>query len=207
LEGGGKMHKKSMFFGIGVGILVMVAVSFVTYTVQRASYLNEQARLMAMVEDLEARPQAAPVDTIYVVNRARDIGMVFPDEIEPEIVIYIPEPDEAQHLHNVNAGNGDYDDPVPPEEARPEAQVEPTPSPDSPALVYTPTHVGMLIRPGLTASEAAFYFEEMGLVDDANEFSQYLIDNGYSTSIRAGYHIVPRGVGFRDIVNIIVYGN
>ena len=206
------MHKRSMFFGLGIGILAMVAISFVTYTVQRTSYLNEQARLIAMVEELEAAPVAVPVDTDYVVNRARGIGMVFPDEVEPEIIFYFPDSvyadDEDEHAYSSNVSYSGVNDNASYEEAaQSETQVMPTPHPSSPALVYTPTHVGMLILPGLTASEAANYFEQMGLVDNANEFSQFLIDNGYSTSIQAGYHIVPRGASFWEIVDIIVYGN
>ena len=35
------MHRKSVFFGVGCGILLMVAISFVTYIVQRAAHINE----------------------------------------------------------------------------------------------------------------------------------------------------------------------
>jgi len=203
------MHKKSMFFGMGIGILAMVAVSFVTYIVQRTAHLNENTQLMAMVEELEAATPAGSVDSYYVIDRARSIGMVFPDEIDPQIVLYFPDPidgDEAEYVYN--AGAGMESDIEPPEELDAQATPEPTSTPEptpSPTALYNA--VRMTISPGLTATQAAVYFEQMGLVDSAEEFSQFLIDNGYQTSILAGYFEVPRGSTFQEIVNIIVYGN
>ena len=147
---------------------------------------------------------ANPVDYDYIIDRARDMGMVFRDEIEPEIIVQFVEPDEPAHNDDTTYAEPDepYDEPI-------EPTPQPTSTPASPAAsepFYTQTHVGMFIRSGLTASQAAAYFENMGLVGSADEFSQYLIDNGYAHSIRAGHHIVPRGASFQDIVNIIVYG-
>lgn len=45
--------------------------------------------------------------------------------------------------------------------------------------------------------------EEAGLVADAKEFNQYLIDNGYSRSIRAGAYTIPVGASWEEIVDII----
>jgi len=203
------MHKKSIFFGIGIGILAMVAITFVAYIVQRAAHVNENIRLVALLEAAETAPPGnngeIAVDSYYVIDRARDMGMVFPNEIMPDATWHNEGPTggyttengayDAEYVYNPNAGyennggtNGHHPDL--PQQTTEAAQ----------------NAIGMMISPGLTASEAAIYFEQMGLVDSADEFSQFLIEHSYATSIRAGYHIVPRGSSFEAIVDIIVYG-
>lgn len=44
---------------------------------------------------------------------------------------------------------------------------------------------------------------EAGLVEDAREFDNYLVDNGYSRKIRAGTYSIPVGASWEEIVDII----
>ena len=211
------MHKKSLFFGMGIGILAMVAISFFTYVVQRSAHLNAIDELRGRLEASEMAyatpPEINPVDIYFIVDRARDLGMVFPDEIEPEIIYYFLPPEEAA---NVDYNGYDYD-PADPDEPYEEVY-EPYEEAYEPYVPYeayepyepqqpTARYVSMNIRPGLTASEAAYYFELMGMVESALEFEQFLVERGYQTSVLAGHHIVPRGASFQEIVDIIVHGN
>ena len=206
------MHKKSMLFGVGVGILSMVAISFVTYVVQRAAHFDENSRLMAMVEQHEAAPVANSVDADYIVDRARDIGMIFPDEAEPEVVLYTPDPDldfyddennEAEPVLDSDEGHiedGDYNEDEL-EQPQTETESEPIEEPEPrSSWVFT-------ITGGVTASQVALEFESRGLVDSADEFLQFLVNNGHTQSILAGQHEVPFGADFYEIVDIIIYGN
>jgi len=195
------MHKKSVLFGMGIGILMMVAVTFVTYIVQRAAYLNENTRLMAMVDELEAAPVVgSPVDSEYIVIRARSIGMVFPDEVEPETVTVYVEQNGQQN------DNGYISNDLPDEPEEQDYIPEQTPEP-SPTATPVQQGWGITILSGITASEVASEFEYRGLVENGDEFLQFLIDRGYETRIQIGYFEVPLDANFDQIVNIIIYGN
>ncbi|MCL2572993.1 MAG: hypothetical protein FWE34_00395 [Defluviitaleaceae bacterium] len=221
------MHRKSMVFGIGIGILVMVAVSFVTYIVQRAAHLNENANLVAMVheqennisflEALAAENQGTIVDAYYVIDRARDIGMVFPAEIEPQVIVYTPESVEDEDVEEVYNSYDDIDEPDEPDLQEPDdddqaeqQEIVDTNQPDTHVAVAQPDenmHPPFIISSGVTASEVSSFFEQGSIVESGDDFLQFLINNGYATSILAGSHAVPRGASFEEIVNIIVYGN
>lgn len=45
--------------------------------------------------------------------------------------------------------------------------------------------------------------QEAGLVENAREFDSYLVDNGYSKSIRTGTYDIPLGADWEDIIYII----
>lgn len=45
--------------------------------------------------------------------------------------------------------------------------------------------------------------ENAGLVSDAREFDKYLVDNGYSRTIRAGTYSIPVGASWEEIIDII----
>ena len=206
------MHRRSMFFGMGVGILAMVAITFVAYTVQRTVYLNENTRLTALLEAAEITPEPQSVDSYYVINRARNLGMVFPDEVQTEVAAHFPEPavgDEVQYVYNSYADYPEeyygppYEEPYEEQPADPHPTPEPTPEP----LVAAYPPWSFTIREGVTASQVAFEFGYVGVVEDGDEFLRFLVDNSYSTSILAGSFEVPRGATFEEIVNIIVYGN
>jgi hypothetical protein len=200
-----------MFFGMGIGILAMVAISFVTYIVQRTVYLNEHARLAALLEEHEAAA-ANPVDSLYVIDRARSLGMVFLDEIEPETVLHASNPIGDEYTDQVyNAyyayddGYEDYTEPDEPDVTPPEGpavQAMPQPTPEGTRQIWR-----AIIPDGITASHVASEFALRGLVDDADDFLQFLVDRGYQFSVLAGTHDVPRGASFEEIANIIVHGN
>ena len=201
------MHRRSMFFGMGVGILAMVAITFVAYTIQRTVYLNENNRLTALLEAAEITPEPPPVDSNYVIDRARSLGMVFPDEVQMEVAAHLETVgDEVQYVYNSYAGYGEeyYEPYEEPYEEQPEAPADPDPTPAPPVTDYLPWR--MTIPEGITASQVAFEFGYMGVVENGDEFLRFLVDNGYSTSIQAGSFEVPRGASFQEIVNIIVYG-
>ena len=56
---------------------------------------------------------------------------------------------------------------------------------------------------GDTSHAVSLRLEEAGLVADAQEFDAYLVDNGYSTTIRAGTYSIPVGASWEEIADII----
>ena len=204
------MHRRSMFFGMGVGILAMVAITFVAYTIQRTVYLNENNRLTALLEAAEITPEPPPVDSNYVIDRARSLGMVFPDEVQMEVAAHFPETtggDEVQYVYNSYDGYGEeyYEPYEEPYEEQPETPADPDPTPAPEEIENLQWRI--IIPEGVTATQVAEEFGEKGVVGNTDEFLQFLIDNGYATQIQAGTFYLPGYASFEEIVNIIVYGN
>ncbi|MCL2376856.1 MAG: hypothetical protein FWC76_05600 [Defluviitaleaceae bacterium] len=190
------MHKRSVFFGVGIGILVMVVVAFGTYIVQRAAHTSETNRLVALLEE-HYHIVPSEVDYDYVIDRAREFGMVFPAEIETPVDV---EPINAQ---NDQTDHETIDEPIADEEPVEELIEEPEPTPTPAPREY----IRMTISAGISAARAAPYFEASGLVENAEDFLEFLINNGYEHSIRAGVFSIPEGASYHEIVNIIVHGN
>ena len=99
-----------------------------------------------------------------------------------------------------NPGITDSPDPV-------TSSVPPS-SPDVTSATTTPTpdfteSVTIEIFRGDSSYTVSMRLEEAGLVADAREFDAYLVDNGYSRSIRAGTYTIPIGASWEEIVDII----
>jgi len=169
------MHKRSVFFGVGIGILVMVAIAFGTYMVQLATHASETARLVALLEE-QGHIIPDGVDSDYVLARARELGMVFPAEVEMITVVEHPATHDEQYVCDTESlGEPNMDE---------ELELTPAPVPRN--------YIRMTISAGISATHAVPYFEASGLVADAEDFLEFLISGGYQHSIRAGCFIYPR---------------
>ena len=201
------MHRKSLFFGMGLGILCTVAIAFGAYAVQRRAFANEAALSLASPP---LSDDADKIDPEYLVIRAREMGMVFPDEI------VLPDnstvnnngycPDETPDALNANDNdeyNEHYENDY--EDTNDATDPDETVGDDVGEEPYR--YVQFTISPGASATEFAARAAEAGLVPNAEEFLSFLETQGYTHSIRAGVFYVPRGASFWDIVNIVVYGN
>lgn len=45
--------------------------------------------------------------------------------------------------------------------------------------------------------------QNAGLIEDANEFDEYLVKNGYASRLRVGEYTLEKGMSFQDIASII----
>ena len=79
---------------------------------------------------------------------------------------------------------------------RPEAEgsASVSPAPDAARIV--------IVR-GDNSYTVSRRLQEAGLVEDAREFDAYLVDNGYSKSIRTGTYEIPLGATWEEIADII----
>ena len=83
-----------------------------------------------------------------------------------------------------------------------------TPQPPEGAGTETPqpSDVGtvrIVIVRGDNSYTVSRRLQEAGLVENAREFDSYLVDNGYSKSIRTGTYDIPLGADWEDIIYII----
>lgn len=95
----------------------------------------------------------------------------------------------------------------PVEEQQPNNREEtPSPSP-SPDVTQSPIPesetVTIVIVRGDSSYTVSRRLEEAGLVENAREYDSYLVDNGYSKTIRTGTYKIPLGATWKEIADII----
>lgn len=59
------------------------------------------------------------------------------------------------------------------------------------------------IEPGMASSQISNLLEELGIIDDAREFSNYLIDNDYHKLIQMGEHKLESGMSYFEIAEAL----
>lgn len=129
------------------------------------------------------------------LNAGPETGSPGPDETNEPDVSKAPEPDDS-----VDPGVTDEPDPAISSGSSSVSAVTPettTPMSDSVESVT------IEIFRGDGSYTVSMRLEEAGLVADAREFDAYLVDNGYSRSIRAGTYRIPVGASWDEIIDII----
>jgi len=183
------MHKKSVFFGMGIGMVCMVLIAFAAYTVQRAANANEADFLTAYDPNYEAEDAGEDtfeLDHDFIVALAREMGMVFLDEV------YFPDPPQPEPEPEL--------EPDPPQ---PEPEPEPTPEPEPDMRILR----RFTIPVGANATQFARVLEEADVIDSAEEFLEFLQVHDYAHLIRAGTFHLYTGSDFWEIVDAVVHGN
>ena len=123
-----------------------------------------------------------------------------PEDAETET----PQPSEDAGTETAQPSEGAETETVqPPEEAGTETAQPPE---DAETESPQPSDVGtdrIVIVRGDNSYTVSRRLQEAGLVENAREFDAYLVDNGYSKSIRTGTYDIPLGADWEDIIYII----
>lgn len=90
--------------------------------------------------------------------------------------------------------------PTPPPTLTPTPTVSPSPIPDPAPTVETVT---ILIVRGDSSYTVSRRLEEAGLIENARDYDTYLVDNGYSKTIRTGTYKIPVNATWEEIAKII----
>lgn len=59
------------------------------------------------------------------------------------------------------------------------------------------------IKRGDTSYPICVQLQEMGMIDDAEKFDTYLVENGYANRLRVGEHALKKGMDYRAIAEAI----
>ncbi len=160
--------------GLGIGIIVTALVMGIT------------------------KDRKEPLTEAEIRAMALEIGMVDSNSLkltdtqasgEPDSFSGTPEPGEPSGDERPGEGE-DGEEPEEPEEpSGDEGQ------PDEGITVE--------IEPGAGSRAICRMLEEAGLIEDADSFDRYLIDNGYSKRIRMGTYVIIPGTDPEEIARII----
>lgn len=135
-----------------------------------------------------------------VIARAEKLGMVMAEAVEDT-----PEPTEAEVTVT----------PTPEPTEEPKATATPTPTlepTEEPKATATPTPEAvqsssekkvLRIASGMWSDKVARELQAMGVIEDAADFDQYLIRNGYAERLVVGTFEIPAGATYEQIAQII----
>ncbi|MCL2235540.1 MAG: hypothetical protein FWB98_03740 [Defluviitaleaceae bacterium] len=186
-----KADKARIIFGIGLGVALTVVVVFIAYIVQRNAHFTafeeENYYLYGLLR--EARANGYVSDEI-VIDRARDLGMIFPNEAGT--------PDVYEDFDDAPSDEETYDD------APLEADDDEEPAE---ADEVAGEYVWVSIPWGAHGNYIAVILQHHGVIDSADEFESFLITGGHSVSLMAGDFLLPIGGDFEEIVQMISVGN
>lgn len=202
---------KLRFYLRGLGIGIIVTALIMGMTTEAGQPLSD-AEIRALAENL------GMVDSGSL--KLADVGSAGGNQSStPPENTNLPESSEepatgnGEEDNSLEAGNM-TESPEPGEAAEPEEsdapsstpEVTATPSPSpSPTQTEVPDaeSVTIVIVRGDSSYTVSRRLVEAGLIEDARGFDTYLVDNGYSKTIRTGTHKIPLGATWEEIARII----
>jgi hypothetical protein len=160
-----------------------------------------------------ARPQEKLSDK-EIIRRATELGMVFGNE-------------DNQKLDDVLDNIIPSETPTPQPSSAPmtDPTVEPTEEPTvtpsaTPTKKPTPTiqpsteveddqnnnedaEITFIVKGGMSSRQVSILLAEYGIVDNAEDFNQYIVKRGKEDVIRVGTYTVQKGASYQDIIEKI----
>lgn len=122
------------------------------------------------------------------------------DDLDPDASVAPGVTDDLDPDASVASGDTDNPDPAINSGSSSVSTANPETTAPAPDSVESVT---IEIFSGEGSYTVSMRLEEAGLVADAREFDTYLVDNGYSRSIRAGTYRIPVGASWDEIIDII----
>lgn len=129
----------------------------------------------------------------YVVERAKQLNMVFKDDEETFIKQDNKDQDDTnvpnsteQNTTEQNVANGSSE--ISSDEVSSEQKLE---------------TVTIDIEEGMSSEEVAQMLYDLGVVDNVIKFSYYLHNNGYSLRVNVGTYEIPTDASYEEIARII----
>lgn len=186
------MSLKSFSFGLGLGIAFVSILSLVLI------------RMEVKKVEVENQNQAAAVEMSDedVINRAKELGMIFYTELpskkdaEKEDESALEDSDLSEDRIN------DEDTPDLTEEEQENIREDDENFSDESGEDVKTVH--LTIKSGAMAGTVSADLQKKGLIDDAEDFKNYLIQNKYSTKVLTGEFEIPEGSDYDEIIDIIV---
>lgn len=179
------MKMKFFLRGLGIGILVTTLVLCVSYRKQN----SDQS----------------------VVERARELGMEFPEKspetmlppsASPEMAIsgsavaITPEQPQVTPITQVSPSPAPAAATVQPQYVTPKPVVQPKATAERKTRTFT-------VRSGLLSSSVAREMKAAGVIADDEALDDYLEKSGLARKVRAGKYKIPVGASYEEIARII----
>lgn len=180
-------------FALGLivaGVILLGAFYFVDDSDENIENITTE-ELIARVEEEGLRVISEEEYISYSVERAEDNDSDEKNEEEnPDDEDSDDETDEEPEEENED--NNDEEDENEDEDQEVEEQEEESPS-----------TITITIEPGMASSHISNLLEDEGLIEDAGEFNDYLLENDYSLYVRMGEHELETGMSHYEIAEAL----
>lgn len=203
------MKKKYFLRGLGAGIMLSAVVSAAAIN-QNSNLSDEEirtrARQLGMVEvekDTKEKQQETTKEKKDTKKDNKDKTENAKKTVEPTFSPNIKVTATPYTQKFVDTGKSDGSYPV--EESQKTKQPEETKKPSATKKPQSSErkYISVTIEAGMWSDEISRKFKELGLVDNAEKFDDFLCDNGYASMIKVGVYQVPTRATYTEIANII----
>lgn len=196
------MKLKYYFRGLGTGILFATIVLFISYSYR--------------MSDSQIKKKAEELGMVYAGNVDESTGMFGDKTTEDEITTDRLSSDETSSSEEATTTPTETEtesktEEVTTEPPTTEVPTTETPTTTEPPTTETPTTSSSInttkceIKVGDSTSsyDVAYALHAAGLIDNIDEFDNYLCNNGYATKIQNGTYTITSDMTFEDIAKLI----
>lgn len=189
------MKKKYFLRGLGAGIMMSAIILSITSPGKELS--NEEIKKRAM--------------KLGMIEKESALDQVLKPTEEAIVVIT----DTPKATKEPAATESVTEEPVVTESVTKEPKVTKIPVTETPEITREPKitttpdttekkrYITVQISAGMWSEEIAKKFEELKLVKNAEDFDDFLCDNGYASKIKVGQYKMPYGATYKEIAEII----
>ena len=186
------MSLKSFSFGLGLGIafVSLLCLVLIRIEVNKAKIESpNQAEAVEMSDD-------------EIIERAKELGMIFYTDLPSK---KDADKEDEPDLKDTEPSEDNYDDnTVDLTDRRNQNEEDIIQDQDKSYNENDEEMIHFTIKPGAMAENVSSDLQKKGLIEDAEDFKNYLISNKYSTKVLTGEFDIPKGSDYDDIINIIV---
>ncbi len=184
--------------GMGVGIIVTTVIFMILIFIHR----NDGAQQDAAFQDTESRTVAE-----YENDAQKPEGTEEAASTEPL-------DSDTEHTEDTKPAAADTETPdTKPDDALPEPDVEPETDPaeqtepdgaqDGQDMPQADALVQIEVSDGQFSDSVCQMLQEAGLIEDAADFNNYLVDNHYDHSIFPGTYEIPNGSTYEELAALL----
>lgn len=135
-----------------------------------------------------------------IIEKAKDLGMIDPKEdILEETLAPSSGPTATVKSVVVTLTPKTKATPQPTKAPKKSANPKKTKQPQTDSAT-----VSIVIESGMWSESVSKKLYEMGAIEDAEEFDEYLCENGYASKIRPGTYYIIKGSNYEEIANALV---
>lgn len=189
------MKLKYYLRGLGAGILFATIVLFISYSYKMSdSQIKKRAEELGMVYAGKEEQTTADIAGQTSTNEPESDN---PEEsTTPEPTTPEPTTPEATTPEPTTP------EPTTPEPTAPEAT---TPEPTTPDEKVEKCE--LTVTGSTSSNDVAYALANAGIIEDAEEFNDYLCDNGYDRRIQNGTYTITSDMSYEDIAKLITTRN
>lgn len=167
------MKFKYFLRGIGIGVLFSAIIFLVAY---------------------QTIPQKKPTDA-EIIKMAKELGMVEKNDTLGKLIENNSEEADTEEVITEQATKVEQD--VPTEQETTEKSTEKSTADISETTEVTTYEI--TVAAGSSSYPVCQQLEQLGLIDNAQVYDDYLIEHGYASKISVGTHILKKGMSDEEI--------